>query len=182
MRRPESSHQEGSGDNVFGGAGDPRSLRCEGRETMRVRSTLLVLATMAGAILPGLPSSAHTVRSATRLQGEKEVPGPGDPNGSGRARLRVNDEKNKLCYRITFRKVSSPTAVHVHRGSKDASGPVVVHITDGPDIKSPLTGCVNDVAEEALERIQRHPRRHYVNVHSEDFPDGAVRGQLRKVD
>lgn len=149
---------------------------------MRFRTTLFLLVSVVATSLPVLHSSAHVVRSVTRLRGDNEVPGPGDPNGSGRARLRLNDEKNKLCYRITFRKVASPTAVHVHRGGKDESGPIVVHITDGPDIESPLIGCVNDVAKKDLERMQRRPRRHYVNIHSEAFPDGAVRGQLRKVD
>jgi hypothetical protein len=39
------------------------------------------------------------------------------------------------------------------------------------------SGCDATSAELARE-IQSHPRDFYVNVHTNDFPGGAVRGQL----
>jgi hypothetical protein len=30
----------------------------------------------------------------------------------------------------------------------------------------------------ALKRIRKNPRSYYVNMHTQEFPDGAVRGQL----
>jgi hypothetical protein len=36
------------------------------------------------------------------------------------------------------------------------------------------------VKRSLIRAILRRPRRFYVNVHTNDFPGGAVRGQLRK--
>jgi CHRD domain len=38
-------------------------------------------------------------------------------------------------------------------------------------------GCT-DVSRSLIRQIRRNPGRFYVNVHTADFPDGAVRGQL----
>lgn len=143
------------------------------RILVTVLAALVALSTGEGVI-------AHTVRESARLRGDKEVPGPGDPNGRGKARFRINDEKNKLCYRISYRTVPKVTAAHIHQGGPKESGPVIVFLSDGPDVESPMKGCVNDVKRADLRRIQRHPRRFYVNLHSEEYPDGAIRGQLRR--
>jgi len=40
------------------------------------------------------------------------------------------------------------------------------------------TGCVGDQSRPLLRDIKNNPDQYYVNVHTSDFPDGAVRGQL----
>ena len=40
-------------------------------------------------------------------------------------------------------------------------------------------GCV-DVASTLLQEITKHPIRFYVNIHTGDFKDGALRGQLHR--
>jgi hypothetical protein len=142
---------------------------------MRRTIALVALSTLLlGAMQVGL--NAHEIVLKTGLKGDREVPGPGDEDGSGRARIRVDDEEGKVCYRVTFEKVGRVQAAHIHKGRKGTAGDVVVTLWEGSE-GSPATGCV-DVQAAVAERIQNYPRRFYVNVHTKAYPDGAMRGNL----
>ena len=110
------------------------------------------------------------------LKGEKEVPGPGDPNGAGAAIVTLYPNAHKVCARISWDRIGSPLAAHIHEGTADVAGPVVVDltgsVTGGPN-------CATGVARALIRDIKAHPRRYYVNVHNEAYPAGAIRGQLR---
>ena len=49
-----------------------------------------------------------------------------------------------------------------------------------PATLSAAGGCVSGADPDLTRDIRRHPSRYYVNVHTADFPDGAIRGQLRR--
>jgi hypothetical protein len=69
-------------------------------------------------------------------------------------------------------------AAHIHAGSADVAGPVVVPLV-APDETGLARGCTT--ADPALiKAIRQDPEEYYVNVHTTDFPGGAVRGQLSK--
>jgi hypothetical protein len=57
-------------------------------------------------------------------------------------------------------------------------GPIVVALAP-PGANGTAAGCVAADREELLE-ILHEPEEYYVNVHTTDFPAGAVRGQLSK--
>jgi CHRD domain len=115
-----------------------------------------------------------------RLTGEKEVPGPGDPNGRGVAAVIVHPAEGRLCFTIGVARIELPAVgAHVHAGRATEAGPVVVALTP-PDATGTSAGCVDGVDRALLRAIKRHPRAYYVNVHTTSFPDGAVRGQLRR--
>jgi hypothetical protein len=56
---------------------------------------------------------------------------------------------------------------------------VVVPLTP-PDESGMSTGCVSDVDPALIEAIVTRPARYYGNVHTTDFPAGAIRGQLAR--
>jgi len=149
----------------------------------------LVLATAAGPALaaPGKPETASKGPSAAakgpakstkvfkaHLSGVNEVPAAGDPDGSGRAMVRIKG--TQVCFTLKVKDVAALTAAHIHQGAKGVTGPVVVDLFAGTVKRK---GCVTTTAETAAA-IRKNPREFYVNVHNAEFPAGAVRGQLQK--
>jgi hypothetical protein len=139
-----------------------------------------------GDVIPapagGCPTTALTPtkggrKLTTTLTGAAEVPGPGDPDGTGTATLRLRVGQAQICHTITVSNITLPAlAAHIHRGAADVAGPVVVPLTT-PDADGSVEGCAT--APRALVKdILKHSDEYYVNVHTSDFPAGAVRGQL----
>lgn len=112
---------------------------------------------------------------STELTGAAEVPGPGDPDGSGSAALRVNPGLGEVCYTLTVAGIDPATAAHIHVGEAGVAGPVVVPLA--PPTSGSSMACATVDRALALELV-RDPAAYYVNVHNAQFPAGAVRGQL----
>lgn len=113
------------------------------------------------------------------LTGTAEIPGPGDPAASGvfRGMLTPQEASAELCYTLEVVGTSSqPTAAHIHAGAEGEAGPVVLTLSV-PDA-GPVEECIDVPAGEANDLIQSS-ETFYVNVHSDQHPDGAVRGQLQ---
>ena len=103
--------------------------------------------------------------------------GVGDPNGFGSATVLFRGSR-QICFGLTVAEIGKPAAAHIHRGRAGENGPVVVPLTH-PTSGNPgaSSGCVR-AGRALLADIQAHPKAYYVNVHTEAFPGGAVRGQL----
>jgi hypothetical protein len=113
----------------------------------------------------------------TTLTGAEEVPGPGDPDGRGRAEVSIIDKLDQLCYEIEdVAGIAPATAAHIHRGARGVAGPIVV--TLDPPVDGDSQGCPK-VPEDISDEIQSNPLGFYINIHNADFPAGAIRGQLR---
>jgi hypothetical protein len=112
------------------------------------------------------------------LSGANEVPA-GDPDGRGKAF--VSARGDKVCFAVTWEGIAQPAAGHIHRGAKGVNGPVVVGLPvfDGlPPSFNGVDGCVS--ADPGLvDEIRHNPSGFYVNLHTPDFQDGAIRGQLK---
>jgi len=95
------------------------------------------------------------------LTGEKEVPGPGDPNGRGKAEVKVY--KAKVCYELEVKRIKPATAVQIHRGGSGVAGPVVVELkapTDGSSEGCKAIKEAEQAAEGApLALLRQRPRR-----------------------
>ena len=125
-----------------------------------------------------LPGSDHGGRGLTAdLSGAEEVPGPGDPDGTGAATITVNHGQSEVCFELTVEDIDTATAAHIHVGAFGVPGPVVVGLA--PPATGSSSGCVA-AAPEVIEAILQNPAGYYVNVHNAAFPAGAVRGQLAK--
>jgi hypothetical protein len=134
----------------------------------------LVLLTFAA---PAISDETGKKLSAS-LNGIEEIPGPGDPDGTGSFKSQFNPEREELCYSLAASKIQAPNAAHIHRGAKGVAGPVVVPLNP-PPVDSGTEACTKVARALAVEILQM-PGQFYVNVHNPDFPRGAVRGQLSK--
>jgi hypothetical protein len=116
-------------------------------------------------------------RFIAQLSGANEVP-PADPDGTGMARIAVNDASNRVCTDLEVRMIGTVTAAHIHRGAAGTNGPPVITL-DPPD-DNDSDDC--DTADDALiDEIRANPSAFYVNVHTADYPNGAIRGQVSEV-
>lgn len=147
----------------------------------RVIAVLCLAALVASiTVLSALDASAKVARRHARLTGEKEVPGPGDPNGAGRATIKLYPKRGRVCYRLSWHRIGDPLAAHIHEGRRDEAGDIVVELFATTDALpfSAVKGCVGGVPRGEIRDIKEHPGRYYVNVHNAKYQDGAIRGQL----
>lgn len=114
------------------------------------------------------------------LIGAAEIPGPGDPDGSGTASFTLNQGQGVISFDITVANITLPAiGAHIHLGSPTVAGPVVVPLTP-PDATGHSSGNVN-VDPDLIKAIRQNPENYYVNVHTLPlYAAGAVRGQLSK--
>ena len=113
----------------------------------------------------------------TTLTGAAEVPGPGDPDGSGEAHITLNQGQGLVCFQLSVADIAPATAAHIHVGSVGVAGPVVVGLT--PPTSGSSSGCVS-ADPDLIKAIRQNSEEYYVNVHNASFPAGAIRGQLSK--
>jgi hypothetical protein len=132
----------------------------------------LVLALVLIAAVPVVASEARATLEAS-LTGEKEVPGPGDPNGRGEADVKVY--KAKVCYELEVERIKPAIAAHIHQGGPNVAGDIVVTLKAPTDGSS--EGCT-PISKQLSKNLRDNPFHYYVNVHNRPYPDGAIRGQL----
>jgi hypothetical protein len=139
----------------------------------------LALSLFASAALIGTAIAAPVPQGGqkftTTMTGANEVPGPGDPDGTGTARITINPGQSRICYELTVSNIATATAAHIHSAPVGVAGPVVVPLAAPSDGRS--QGCV-DVDRSLADAIRKAPQGYYVNVHNAEFPAGAIRGQL----
>src|SRR5687767_8349529 len=108
------------------------------------------------------------------LSGAAEVP-PADPDGAGMARIAINDATNQVCTDLEVRMINAVTAAHIHEGRAGTNGPPVITL-DAPD-DDDSDDC-DTVSDALVDRLRNDPGAFYVNVHTVDYPAGAIRGQI----
>jgi hypothetical protein len=109
------------------------------------------------------------------LTGDVESPA-GDPVATGTATFRLRAGQGQVCYQIAARDLPASVGAHIHRGAAGVAGPVVVPLTT-PNAAGSSSGCA-PVARTLVAAILAQPASYYLNVHTGEFPGGAIRGQL----
>ena len=128
-----------------------------------------------------IPGSDHGGRGFTTALTQEVTQTPvwsGDADGTGEALLTINAGKGEVCWVITVANITLPaTAAHIHQAAPGVRGAIVVGLS-APDATGKSTGCTSGVSRDLLQQILETPDAFYANVHTSDYPAGAVRGQL----
>jgi hypothetical protein len=147
----------------------------------------LLACSLAAALAVGVTTAGGQSGSSDRalygsLSGLNEIGGngergAGDRNGRGSASAIIDG--GRICYALTVKNIADPVDAHIHRGGRTVNGPIVVEF-DEPSAGDPgaSSGCTR-ISRDLAGRILRNPQNYYFNVHTQDYPDGAARGQVR---
>lgn len=162
-----------------------------------IASGLLSVAVWAPHALAG-----HTnVVLESELNGREEVSTDannkgiaGSPNARGRAYVfGIDGDPTTLCYALVDikrlaeldRAPGNGRAAHIHEGARGSSGPVVANLAWPQDGQA--ADCLTEGEEGKfpagepgiVHRILDNPQNFYINIHNSEYPQGAIRGQLR---
>lgn len=134
------------------------------------------------------------------LTGDREVP-PVETDATGTTSV-VVDRHGNVHYSLAVAGIENVTMAHVHQGAAGENGPVVQWLHPGSEpgqepqlLAGEFTGVlhhgefspndfVGPLEDESLETFLDvvADGEAYVNVHTEEHPDGAIRGQLHPIE
>jgi hypothetical protein len=122
-----------------------------------------------------------------KLEGRNEVPVPGkppvgDPNGHATGLIRV--QGNRITFAFSWEGISAPTLGHIHQGVAGVNGDVKVPLfaTPMPEGVTAAAGVLTVSDPAIADALRANPSGFYLNLHTKEFPGGAVRGQLTRLD
>ncbi len=142
----------------------------EGNPTVDVGA--LDSATTTAAPSTSTPTTVAARELTLTLTGDVEVPGPGS---DGTATATLTYDGIELCAAVVVDGTGPITAGHVHAAPAGEAGPVVIDLLLEGDGQLPES-CVPIGAEGGI--VFEDPTSYYVNLHTAELPDGAVRAQL----
>jgi len=125
------------------------------------------------------------------LNGKNEVPSHPDVTATGISGFIVNSGNSKIWYQIAADGLKGVTKAHIHSGKAGENGPVVATLFKGS--KDTVNGALvqGSITADKLEGPLKgksisdlvsliDKSSAYVNVHTQSFPDGEIRGQISK--
>ncbi|MGI9018082.1 MAG: CHRD domain-containing protein [Euzebya sp.] len=108
------------------------------------------------------------------LTGDAEVPGPG---ADASADVTLTISGGQACLTGDAADVGAIQAGHIHEGDAETAGGVVVDLGVTTDDSGAVDSC-GDIDDATASAVAADPANFYVNLHTADFPDGAVRVQI----
>ena len=145
-----------------------------------VKSMVIVLVMGGLTLFVAADANAIVIPLEATLDGTQEVP-PSGSTATGIAILSLDTDLNELSWDISWMGLSGPaTAIHFH-GPALVGQNAAVQVNVGPisGLTSPSIGStmLNDTqGSDILSGL------YYINIHSDSFPAGEIRGWVTRVD
>jgi hypothetical protein len=128
-------------------------------------------------MLAASPCLAETMHFHADMAGSTEVP-PTTSSATGVADATLDTANGKLTWTMSWQGLKGPaTMAHFH-GPAAAGTNASVVVKLGTNPVSPISGTTM-VAPTLISQLQSG--LWYANVHTAEFPKGAIRGQLRPI-
>jgi len=128
-----------------------------------------------GITVPGDVTAAPATLVAS-LEGRNEVTA-GAP--AGQALELIGIQGNTLSYSVSWRGIGTPTEADIHAAGRGLEGPVVVPLFTTPRPAGGFASGTVTVTDPALlAALRSDPGGFYTDLHTNEFPGGAVRAQL----
>ena len=158
-------------------------------------TVIVALATIIAGATIGFPTLAFAgeeqqERFITELTGFEEVPPVNDTSAIGVAEFKLGQDN--IMYTLNVTDIENVTAAHIHGGQVGENGPIVVTLfkEDAPTVAM-TTGVLSEgnitatnlegpMAGKLLSNLTSAMRNEqtYVNVHTQQNPNGEIRGQI----
>ena len=129
---------------------------------------------------------------STSLSGKDEVP-PTESNSTGTAKFQVDENSSQVSYWVNVTGIKKINQAHIHNGTEGQNGDIVVTLTKNKSAKGndgpPNIGFSGNITKDDLQGPLKNKEltdlvslmsegNAYVNVHTDKYPDGAIRGQI----
>ncbi|MGB8189993.1 MAG: CHRD domain-containing protein, partial [Nitrososphaeraceae archaeon] len=126
------------------------------------------------------------------LSGKDEVP-PTESNSTGTAKFQVDENSSQVSYWVNVTGIKKINQAHIHNGTEGQNGDIVVTLTKNKSAKGndgpPNIGFSGNITKDDLQGPLKNKEltdlvslmsdgNAYVNVHTDKYPDGAIRGQI----
>lgn len=139
-----------------------------------MRINRFVAAFGAAVLLAGTSGAAIAAEFRADLTGGNEVT-QGDSDGWGRVKISIDDTLNVLCADVEIRALGHVKSAQIYRGKAGVTGEPVVALDPPED--DDADDCDN-IGDTLADEIQANPTDFYVSIVTDDFPQGAIRGQI----
>jgi hypothetical protein len=140
------------------------------------------VACVGGLALPGVASAANFTFIAVLNSGQEIQATKPTSNALGTALLTLATRTRLLCYSISYTDLlGTETAAHFHAPASAGQNADVLFFISPPPAgpsppRSPKAGCVGPLTDKQISNLKKG--LFYINVHSETFPAGEIRGQV----
>ena len=144
-------------------------------------------------------AAATWYRDAHRLAltGDAVAPGPGNEEAEGTAVVAFittdpdgdpnTPAVSELCWMIDIKGLEDKaTGAHIHKGPVGEAGAIAVTLVPAPDQDGFAMECAKTAnyasgmsPSARLKEIKDRPQDFYIDVHNTEFPEGALRGQIK---
>lgn len=138
-----------------------------------MKKSMLMISAITVGLLTTAPAFAEMIAFKAVLNGASQTP-PADTKATGTADIKVDTVAKTITWTIKSADLTgTPTAAHFH-------GPAAVGASADPeiDISQMIDTGTAPITDAQLADLQAGMV--YVNIHTEKFPNGEIRGQVVK--